>query len=134
MFNTEYAIVPLCDLELISSHQLVEGVLEITFKNLSELPDESNSVKCTPHIIILLNPVLGNQSPPSRLYHFTIPISKKKIVFENRISLNLFGRVNNPILQNNMSVLNSVVVWDTINASRQKWDQRIFGWQKKGLN
>ena len=107
MYNAEFAIVPPCELELISAHQLVEGVLEITFKNSSQLPYEANDINSTLHIIIVLYPLNAFQNKQQLFYNFTIPIKKEILQNNNRVSLNLSNKVNMVALQKNTCLLNA---------------------------
>lgn len=120
MFNTEFAIVPPCDLELISAHQVVDGVLEITFKNSSQLPYEANDINSTLHIIIVLYPLKAFQNKQQLFYNFTIPF-KKEIIPNNSVSVNLSSKVNMVALQKNISLLNVAVIWNNPNTSELNW-------------
>ena len=120
-FNTEYAIVPPSDLGLISSHQLVEGMLEINFNNCTEFHDEANDVIITLHIIIVLNASDALQHKSQLIKHFIITINKEKIVKDNKVTLNLNNKINMASLQKNIFILSAAVIWNKTNRSEQNW-------------
>ena len=55
MLNAAYVIVHACSVELISKLTLVKGMLEVTFKNVGQFLNESNNLKYTRLVIIVLN-------------------------------------------------------------------------------